>query len=99
MGGNDEIPKHFHELDTDCKAINITTGLDDNPPTADNTLWAMAKSNVVNNLWVPAWPAGVGKIKHRHLDGQGTVVGTTKWNGPADNRPKFYSVYFIMRIK
>jgi hypothetical protein len=103
-GGNDSIPAHWHNLDTDCRAVRVS--FSDSSASFRQNFAAHSKKieslRADDVVWsaerIPLWN-GEPDLQHGHSFGTGFVTGTTKSAGGGDNRPAYYSVHFIMRVK
>jgi hypothetical protein len=91
-GGTDTIPSHFHLIEK-CQAYNIKSGLIEPPYYAiENEPISSFETKLISYRYMPT-------ALHSHSHGTGDVKGVTEREGAGDNRPAYYSVHFIMRVK
>lgn len=103
LGGQDEAPAHSHPFS--AATNNVRFGPESvagwrGAETLHEGTPARGKPKPVAALTVPSDAAGRGPWpSHGHIAGSASFSGATANAGGHDNRPRFVSVHFVIRIK
>src|SRR5262249_54529091 len=101
-GGRDTIPTHAHYFSASTNSVMF--GID----SGNGNIGSYSPNNQAagggwdnSQLVIAKTPKEAGNPyqSHGHMNGEAYVSGSTYEGGGADNRPRFTSVHFILRVK
>jgi len=96
QGGQDFIYSHFHPFSGESKDVSFGPQSIGSFTGHCSITSAADLISDCSSVILAVTKDGVG---HTHSGGHATTTGTTDPAGSQDNRPKYFSVYFIMKIK